>query len=243
VSDITDDYAVLGLMGPESRQLLQSLCSDDLSAVEFPFSTARPLQIGAVHVIAQRMSFVGELGYELYISRDGAQHVYDAIRDAGRDYELGHAGHFCLDACRMEKGFKHWGHDLSADDSPLEAGIEFAVQWDKPGGFIGRDALVAQRSAGVTRRLQLFAVDTGHPLLLHDEPIYRDNDIVGITTSGARGVRTNLSLCFGYVECQPEQPLEELYAGRYEVGIAGERHTLTALREIPYDPTGARMRG
>ena len=242
VSDITDDYAVLGLMGPESRHLLQSLCTDDLSAAAFPFSTARPLQIAAVRVIAQRMSFDGELGYELYISRDGAQQVYDAIRDAGRDYELGHAGHFCLDACRIEKGFKHWGHELSADDSPLEAGIEFAVHWDKPGGFIGRDALVTHRSTGVTRRLQLFAVDTGHPLLLHDEPIYRDNDIVGFTTSGARGARTNLSLCFGYVECPLEQSLEELYAGRYEVGIAGECHALTALREIPYDPTGTRMR-
>ncbi|MDH3377758.1 MAG: FAD-dependent oxidoreductase [Gammaproteobacteria bacterium] len=243
VTDITDDYAVLGLMGPESRRLLQSLCCDDLSAVEFPFSTARTLRIGTVPIIAQRMSFVGELGYELYISRNGAQQVYDAIDDAGRAYGLGCAGHFCLDACRMEKGFKHWGHDLSADDSPLEADVEFAVRWDKPGGFIGRDAIVAQRSTGVTRRLQLFAVDTGHPLLLHDEPIYRDKRIAGITTSGARGFRTGLSLCFGYVECRPGQTRDESYAGRYEVGIAGERYALTALREVPYDPTGSRMRG
>jgi 4-methylaminobutanoate oxidase (formaldehyde-forming) len=156
------------------------------------------------------------------------------------------AGHFCLDACRLEKGFRHWGHDIGPDDTPLEAGLGFAVAWDKPGGFLGRDALLRQKDAGVERRLLQFQVDVDSraaPLLLHDEPIYRDGEPVGRTTSGGRGFRTGLTLALGYVATEPGLTRAELLEEPYEIGVAGERFQLSALARAPYDPDGSRLRG
>ncbi|MFP6742303.1 MAG: FAD-dependent oxidoreductase [Alphaproteobacteria bacterium] len=227
VYDATEDEAVIGVMGPRSRALLQSLTDTDLSATAFPFATSQSMDITGASVRATRLSFVGELGWELYIPLDHAETVHTAL--AG----IKHAGHYCLDACRMEKGYRHWGHDMGSEDTPLEAGLGFAVAWDKPGGFLGREALSAR---DVARRLVLFSVDGGaHPLLLHDEPIYRDGALVGRTTSGAYGFRTGLSLCLGMVA----MPVE----GGYEVAVAGERFAISPLRRPPYDSHGARMRG
>lgn len=229
VHDATEDEAVIGVMGPRSRETLQSLTDADLSPKAFPFSTSRMVEIAGVSLRATRLSFVGELGWELYIPTGGAEAVHGALAGAG----VSHAGHYCLDSCRLEKGYRHWGHDMGPEDSPLEADLGFAVAWDKPGGFLGREALLARQ---VTRRLVLFAVDGGaHPLLLHDEPIYRDGALVGRTTSGAYGFRTDLSLCLGTVTL----PVD----GSYEVAVAGERFAISPLRRPPYDPTGARLRG
>ncbi len=243
IVDATEAEAVIGVMGPAARALLETLSGADLSNAAFPFSTAQRLEIAAAPVWATRVSFVGELGWELSIPVAHAAAVHAALVGAGAPHGLAHAGHYCLDACRIEKGFRHWGHDIGPDDTPLEAGLGFAVAWDKPGGFLGREALLARRDAGLARRLLLFAVDGAHPLLLHDEPIYRDGRLVGRTTSGARGLRTDLALCLGYVETRPGDGRAAAFEGRYEIGVAGERFALSPLPRPPYDPDGSRMRG
>ncbi|TPN23620.1 FAD-dependent oxidoreductase [Mesorhizobium sp. B2-3-3] len=242
VFDATSSEAVLGVMGPRSRDLLQSLTDADLSDAAFPFSTSRRIDIGMVSVRATRVSFVGELGFELYVPVECAQSLLATIAAAGSAHGLVFCGHYALDGCRLEKGYRHWGHDIGPKDTPLEAGLSFAVSWKK-NDFIGRDALLAQKAGGVSRRLLHFAVDGANPLLLHDEPIYRNGKLAGLTTSGGLGSRTGLSLCLGYVACQPGETKAQVLASDYEIAVAGTRHMLRALDKPPYDPTGARMRG
>jgi glycine cleavage system aminomethyltransferase T/glycine/D-amino acid oxidase-like deaminating enzyme len=242
VFDATSSEAVLGVMGPRSRELLQSLTDDDLSDAGFPFSTSRRVDIGMVNVRATRVSFVGELGFELYIPVECAQSLLATIMQAGATYGLVFCGHYALDGCRLEKGYRHWGHDIGPKDTPLEAGLSFAVSWQKD-DFIGRGALLMQKAEGVKRRLMHFAVDGANPLLLHDEPIYRNGKLAGLTTSGGLGFRTGLSLALGYIACEPGETKAQLVASDYEIAVAGTRYALQPLDKPPYDPTGMRMRG
>jgi 4-methylaminobutanoate oxidase (formaldehyde-forming) len=243
VFDATSGEAVLGVMGPRARALLQPLTDSEMSSAGFPFSTSRRIRLGTADIRATRIGFVGELGWELYIPIEFAESVYERLVAAGAAHGLAHVGHCALEACRLEKGFRHWGHDIGPDDSPLEAGLGFAVAWDKSSRFIGREALVAQRRDGIRRRLMLFAV-TGEPrLMLHDEPIYRDGRLVGRTTSGGRGFRTGETLCMGYVDCDRGTSGKARLEGLFEVDVAGERHRLRALAVPAYDPSGNRMRG
>ncbi len=245
IVDASSSEAVLGVMGPHARALLGALSSANFSNDGFPFATAQTIDIGMALVRATRVSFVGELGWELYVPNEFAEHVHETLVGAGADYGIAHAGHFCLDACRIEKGFRHWGHDIGPDDTPLEAGLGFAVAWDKPGGFLGRDALLRQRERGVVRKLVLFKVDDGDdgpPLLLHDEPVYRSGKLVGQTTSGARGFRTGDNLCLATVALA-DIPAQEFLAGDFEVSVAGGTYRATPLKKPAYDPSGARMRG
>lgn len=240
ITDITSTEAVLGVMGPAARDLLQPRTSRDLSAAAFPFGTSQIIDLGFAMARATRVSFVGELGWELSIASEFAPQVLQSLLEVGAVP----AGHFCLDACRLEKGFRHWGHDIGPEDSPLEAGLGFTVAWDKPGGFQGREALLRQREFGLQRRLMQFAVDDGDPpLLLHDEPVYRDGSLVGRTTSGGRGFRTGLSLCFASLACRPDEGKTAMMNGAYEISVAGRRYPLKALPKPPYDPGGERMRG
>jgi 4-methylaminobutanoate oxidase (formaldehyde-forming) len=241
VTDVTSAYAVLAVMGPKSRELLTQVSTADLSVAAFPFGSSRDIDIGAVSLRASRVSYVGELGWELYIPAEFADYVHRTLMMAGGSVGLGHAGHYCLDGCRMEKGFRHWGHDIGPDDSPIEAGLAFAVDFNKK-NFIGRDALSRQREIGSKRRLILFKIDQGNPLLLHDEPIYRNGQLVGLTTSGAYGPRTGLAICLGYVSTEGLSAPGDVFDTPYEIGVAGERFAATALKKPPYDPTGARMR-
>ncbi len=241
IFDATSAEAVLGVMGPRSRELLQGLTDADLSNEAFPFSTSRRLLLGMSEVQATRVSFVGELGFELYVPTELAPRLLETLIEAGQKFDLAFCGHLALDGCRLEKGYKHWGHDIGPHDTPLEAGLGFAVARNKP-GFKGREALSRQRKEGVSRRLLHFAVDGASPLLLHDEPIYRDGKIVGMTTSGGRGFRTGLSLCFATIATEPAESRDELLAGRYEIGVAGERFGLRVLKAAPYDPAGERLR-
>ena len=245
VFDATSGEAVLGVVGPRSRELLQSLTPADLSNEAWPFAASRRIELAAASIRMNRLGFTGELGFELFIPVEHARAVHEPITDAGRALGLGlaHCGHLALDACRLEKGYRHWGHDIGPHDTPLEAGLGFAVAWDKPGGFIGRDALLARREAGIDRRLLQFEVAGAHPLLLHDEPVYRDGALVGHTTSGGRGFRTGRSLCFAYVRCEPGTPRSALLGDGYEIGVAGERFPLRALARPTYDPDRARLRG
>jgi glycine cleavage system aminomethyltransferase T/glycine/D-amino acid oxidase-like deaminating enzyme len=242
ITDITSAYAVIGLMGPLARELLQSISSADLSAQAFPFATSRMIDVGSALVRASRVSYVGELGWELYVPAEYAEHVHRTTCAAGAKVGLAHVGFFCVDACRIEKGYRHWGHDIGPADSPLEAGLAFAVDFNKESDFVGRSALLAQRALGISRHLLLFAVEDASPLLLHDEPVYSNGRLVGRTTSGARGFRTGMSLCFAYISCPTGTAKADLLAASYEIGVAGERYHLRALPRAPYDPRGERMR-
>ncbi|GBD44827.1 4-methylaminobutanoate oxidase (formaldehyde-forming) [bacterium HR40] len=244
VTDVTSGLAVLGLMGPGARALLAELCGEDVSDTAFPFATSRLLEIGYAEVRAHRISYVGELGYELYVPSEFALHVFERIVEAGARFDLAFAGMHALNACRVEKGFRHYGHDLGPEDTPLEAGLGFTVAWDKPGGFIGRDALLALREAKPPRR-RLVCLRLADPtkLLYHDEPIRKDGRIVGAVSSGSFGFRLGGSFGLGWVEHPAGVSAEWLATGGFEVEVACEPVAATLQLRPFYDPTGQRMRG
>ena len=225
IEDVTEELAVAGIMGPESRGLLRRLCGEDLGG--FPFSSARSLEIAGVELLASRLSFVGELGWELYIPVDRAEQVLASVIDAGKAFDLGLAGHYALDACRLEVGFRHWGHDIGPDDTPFESGLGFAVSFDKPQDFIGKRALLEQRTRGWQRQLQLCEVLAEEVLLLHDEPVYQGGEIIGHCTSGGQGYRTGKSLCF--VMFYRRDGLDDC-----RIEIAGQKFPVVPLYQPPY---------
>jgi len=239
-TDVTADFAVLSIMGPRSRELLSTVSSSNLDSALFPLATSRSIELGYGQVSAQRLSYVGELGYELFVPTEFARHVYDTIIEAGSTMDLMHAGLLCMDSCRIEKGYRHWGHELSPSVTPLEAGLGFAVDWTK--SFEGYDALQKQKDDGLRQRLVLFSIPNGDPLLLHDEPIYRDGILVGETTSGAKAFRVGGSLAFGFVRHATRCTREFALSGHYELDVAGTRYDAVALAKPPYDATGTKMR-
>src|SRR5947208_7095357 len=188
VTDVTSAYGQLNVQGPDSRALLQKLTTTDLSNAAFPFRTAREIDIGFARALCIRITYVGELGYELYIPAEQATHVYDRLVEAGAAFGMRHAGLKALASLRMEKGYRDYGHDIDNTDSVLEAGLGFAVALDKPGGFIGRDAVAAKKSAGpLTRRLvQVRLTDPG-PLMFHAEVVRRDGLPVGYVRAASYG--------------------------------------------------------
>jgi glycine cleavage system T protein len=242
IADITDEIAVLGVMGPHSRELLSKLTSSDLSNAGFPFGTARQLDLAGVDVLALRMTYVGELGWELYVPVAQATTVYDAIIAEGGDRGLRHAGFHAMDSLRLEAGYRHWGHDLTDQDTPLEAGLGFAVSHDKPGGFIGRDALARQRQDARTRRLVQFRLEDPDRLLYHDEPIYRDGELVGRTSSGAWSYTQDRALAMGYVACVEGVDAAYVAEGSWEIEVACERVPASASLRSFYDPASQRPR-
>lgn len=242
VRDATSAEAVIALMGPRSRDLLHALGGDRFDDDAFPFSTSRLAEVASIVVRATRISYVGELGWELYVPCEHAAALHEAIVAEGVHHGLVHAGQLALDCCRLEKSFRHWGHDIGPCDTPLEAGLGFAVAWDKDKGFRGRDALLRQREAGVERRLLTFAVEGARPLILHEEPIYRDGRLAGRVTSGGQGLRTGLTLAMGYVEGPPGQTRQQAMQGFFEIAVAGERFPLRVMARAAYDPDGGRMR-
>ncbi len=234
ISDITETRAVLGIMGPKSRDLMQCLSNADFSDDRFPFSTAQKISIDECDVIATRLSFVGELGWELSIPVAQANRVYQAVIKAGEQHQLAHAGHFCLDCCRLEKGYRHWGHDMGAEDTPLEIGLKSAVRFDKSSEFIGKQALLSQQKSGCKNHQFLCEVKAEQALLLHDEPVYSNGTIVGHCSSGGIGFRTGKVLCLIMVHSEQAQNRKALMNARYEIEIAGERYDLQVLENPPY---------
>lgn len=232
VDDVTEHYCVIGVMGAAARQMLSSLSKDNWK--EFAFSTARQVTVAATPCLSTRLSFVGELGWELMVPAAKAGFVFDALIAAGARP----LGHYALDACRIEKGYRHWGHDLGPDITPLEAGLAFTINWSKD--FRGKNALLHQRSMGLGRRMVLFRVE-GHPLMLHDEPIFESGRVVGMTTSGARGARTGLTLALGVVEIAEGETLAQTCARQFTIHVAGQDYAAQALAKPPFDPAGERM--
>jgi 4-methylaminobutanoate oxidase (formaldehyde-forming) len=241
-TDVTSGSAVLSVMGPNSRALLAKLTDADLSNEAFPFGTAREIDLGMARVRALRITYVGELGWELYVPSEFAPGVFDAIQAEGGAFGLRLAGMHVLDSCRIEKAFRHWGHDITDEDTPLEAGLGFACRFDKNVAFIGRDALLRQKEAGLKKRLVQFALEDPEPLLYHNEPIYRDGEIVGYTTSGNYGHHLGAAIALGYVNHPDGVDAEFVNSGRYEIEVACERFPARASLRPLYDPKAERIR-
>jgi len=202
--DITDDLVCLGVFGPKSRKLLSKICKDDLSNENFKFGYGKNITLNSVNIWAQRLSYVGELGFELYIKNKDAKEIYNLIITAGEEFKLSHCGAHAMDTMRMESGFLHWGHDISPEENQYQAGLNFAISYKKPFDFIGKEKLLKIRDQKLDRRFVMLALKEskpGEPLLLHEEPIYLDDKIIGKTTSGNYSFNYNKNLSFGYINC------------------------------------------
>ena len=242
VTEVTPDYAVLGVMGPRSRELLTRVSPADFSNAAFPYFTWREIELGAAILRAARLSYVGELGWELYMPREVAVSVYDALMEAGADLGLADAGTYALTSLRVEKAYRAWGHDLTPDITPLEAGLGFAVKLDKQIPFIGRDALLRQREEGPAQHFAVLTLDDRGALPHGDEPILHDGRVVGQATSCAFGHTLGRSIALGYVAPNGASIETMIAAGGFELEIAGKRLPAAASLRAPYDPQGARLR-
>ncbi|MET2826724.1 GcvT family protein [Mesorhizobium shangrilense] len=243
LTDVTSSYAVLAVMGPRSRDLLAKLSSADLSNAGFPFATIREIDIGYATAYANRMTYVGELGWELIVPTEFAVGVYEALHETGREFGLIDAGYYALDALRIEKGFRAWGRELTPDINPWQAGLGFAVTIDKPGGFIGRDALVEAKSAAApARRIVLFTLDNAEPMLWGGELILRDGKPVGEVRSAAYGHTLGRSVALALIENEAGVDGAFLTGGRFEIDLAGVRHAATGHLRSPYDPKSERVK-
>lgn len=241
LEDVTDATAVIGLMGPAARAIAAAASDADLSHEAFPFATARQIDIAGCRLLAVRITYVGELGWELHVPAADAAAVYDTLVAAGAAHGLRPAGHYAIAAMRLEKGYRAWGVDLSPDDTPLEAGLGFAIDWSKD--FRGRAALMAQREAGLRKRLVSFVLAEPGPTLWGNEPIYRDGALVGYTTSAAYGPTLGAAVALGYVR-HPEGGLvtpEFIRAGGYEIENDGCRLPARVSLAAPYDPDRKRI--
>ncbi len=236
-SDVTSAYAQLNVQGPRSRELLQSLTTVDLSNEAFPFRAAKEIDVGFARALCVRITYLGELGYELYVPAEQAVHVYDRIVAAGEPLGLRHAGLKALASLRMEKGYRDYGHDIDNTDCVLEAGLGFAVDLKKPGGFIGKEAVLRKKAAGpLQRRILQVLVKDPEPLMFHAEPVWRDGKPVGYVRAASYGF--SLGGAVGLVMVEAGEALDQRYvdSGVWEVEIAGRRYPAMASLKPLYDP-------
>lgn len=240
ITDVTPGEGVLAVMGPRSRELLNAVSPADLSNDNNPFGTAQQIEIGMGLARIHRVTYVGELGWEVYVSSDMAGHVFETLYDAGQDMGLKLCGMHMMDTCRIEKGFRHFGHDITCEDHVMEAGLGFAVKKDKP-SFIGRDAVLRKQDEGLESRMLQFKLTDPEPLLYHNEPIVRDGEIVGYLTSGAYGHQLGGAMGLGYVPCKGEAAADVL-ASTYEIDVAGTRVRAEASLKPMYDPKSERVK-
>jgi heterotetrameric sarcosine oxidase gamma subunit len=245
-TDVTSGLPLLTIMGPKSRALLHKVSGADLSNEAFPFGCSKEIEIGYARVRASRITYVGELGWELYMPTEFAAHVFETIHVAGVEFNLTPAGMHSMNNGRMEKAYRHWGHDISDEETPLEAGLGFAIAWEKPGGFIGRDALLKQKNLPqLPKRMVCIALhdDTNTaPMIYHEEPIFRNGVIVGSTTSGAWGHRVNKSLGLGYVKTPGGVSKEWIESGTWEVELAWKKYPAKVQLNSFYDPKGEKIK-
>jgi 4-methylaminobutanoate oxidase (formaldehyde-forming) len=242
LTNVTSGMGVLSIMGPRARELLQSLTPHDMSNAAFPFASSQVIELGLALVRASRITYVGELGWELYVPSEFMQGVYDELAAAGPRFGLTHAGYHALNSLRIEKAYRHWGHDITDEDSPLEAGLGFAVKWDKAGGFIGRDALLRQKQTGCRKHLVQFALRSPDPLLYHNEPIWQGGSLVGHIRSGMYGHTVGAAVGLGYVAAANPAAAGAIDPDAYEIEVAGVRHPATASLRPLYDPTNERIK-
>ncbi len=243
LTDVSAAYAMLNVQGPAARALLASISPDDFSHAGFAFGTAREVSIGYATLYALRLTYVGELGWELYVPMPFALPVYDALIAAGQQHGLAHCGYHTLNSLRIEKAYRDWSHDIGPDDSPLQAGLGFCCAWDKPGGFIGREALLDQRALDLPRRrLVQFLLEDPQVLVYHNEPIYRDGKRVGLTTSAMYGHTLGACVALGYVSANEGVSDAFVADGRFEIDVGGRRVAARASLAPLLDPKNLRVR-
>jgi len=243
LTDVTSSYAVLAVMGPRARDLLSRLTKAPLDNRGFPFGTIRQIGIGHANVLASRRTYVGELGWELYVPTEYAGGVYDALMEAGGKFGACNCGYYAVESLRLEKGYRAWGRELTPDYNPYEAGLSFAVKLDK-GDFIGRDALLAGKAKSPARRLLSFtALSPDTPIAHGGELILRNGEPAGEVTSAAYGHTVGGIVALGYAATGGARVDDAWLAARFEIDIAGERVPVRASLKAPYDPAGARLKG
>ncbi len=231
LNDVTDEYCVFGVFGPKSRLLMQKLSKDDFSNENFKFATSKFIRIDKIQIWAQRLSYVGELGYELYVKSSNAKDIYKKIIEVGKNFNISNCGMHALDTMRMESGFLHWGHDMSPEENQYQAGLDFTISYKKQIDFIGKEALEKIKNKKLNTRFAMFSLNEnipGIPLLLHDEPIYLDNEIIGRTTSGNYSFNFKKNLSFGYIK---NIPLNELDNKSIYIEVEKTRYKAEILKE------------
>ena len=232
LDDVTDNFCVLGVFGPKSRLLMQDLSNDDFSNENFKFATSKYILIDGIKLWVQRLSYVGELGYELYIEFANAEKIYNLIINKGRKFNISNCGMHAMDIMRMESGFLHWGHDISPEENQYQAGLNFAISYKKNTDFVGKDALLKIKDKKPSKKLAMFSVrgsKPGEPLLLHDEPIFLDDKIIGRSTSGNYSFNFNKNVSFGYVNSG--NSISELAKRKLYIEVEKKRYSLEVLKE------------
>jgi len=239
--DISSDYACLALQGPNARVVLEKLTDDDVSSEGFAFGQGRYASVAGVKLWLQRLSFVGELGWELFVPARETGKVFAELQRAGADFDIRNVGLHAVNSLRLEKGFRHWGHDIGSEDNLVQAGLSFAAKPDA-GDFIGRDAFVQQKAAGLPgRRLLQFKLDDPEPLLYHNEPIVMDGRIAGYLSSGMYGHSVGAAIGMGYVSA-PELTVKGIKEASFEIEIAKKRFRAQGSLRALYDPSSSRMK-
>ncbi|MDF1790715.1 MAG: FAD-dependent oxidoreductase [Thalassobaculaceae bacterium] len=240
LTDVTSGEAVLAVMGPKARALMQAVSPNDFGNTVNPFGTAQRIDIAMAQARVHRITYVGELGWEIYVPSEFAGHVFETLLEAGADVGLTLCGLHVMDSCRIEKAFRHFGHDITSEDNPIDAGLGFAVKTAKP-DFIGRDAVLKRRDSGPLSRLVQFRLTDPEPLLYHAEPILRDGEVVSYLTSGAYGHALGGAMGMGYVPCAGESGAQVL-ASRYQIEVAGSLVDAEASLRPMYDPKSERVK-
>ena len=245
--DVTVSESVLVVMGPEARSFLQPMIPQSLGNDDFPFGTMQQIEIGHAVARAHRVTYVGELGWELYVSADMSAHVFEAIAERRNDHPIAMCGLHALDSCRIEKGFRHFGHDISSEDHVLEAGLGFAVKENKTpskfGSMIGADAVAAKRNDGLSQRLMQFRLTDPDPLLYHNEAIYRDGAVIGYLTSGNYGHYLGGAIGLGYVKCNSiGETAESQLNAHYQIDVAGKLVDAEVSLRPLYDPKALQVK-
>jgi 4-methylaminobutanoate oxidase (formaldehyde-forming) len=240
ITDVTAGEGVLAVMGPKAREVMQAVSPADFSNDVNPFGTAQDIELGMGLARVHRVSYVGELGWEVYVGADMAGPAFEVLHAAGQAHGMTLCGMHAMDSCRIEKGFRHFGHDITCEDHVLEAGLGFAVKTSKP-DFIGRDAVLRKKDEGLAFRMVQFRLTDPEPLVYHNEPVLRDGAIVGYLSSGSYGHHLGGAIGMGYVPCKG-QSAEEVLASRYEIDVAGTRFPAEVSLRPMYDPKGARTK-
>jgi 4-methylaminobutanoate oxidase (formaldehyde-forming) len=244
MTDVTGMYAVFAVMGPNSRQLLQTLSRSDFSDEAFPFASSREVDLGQATVRATRITYVGELGWELYVPVEFAVDVYEMLMDAGTAFDIAPAGYYSINSLRLEKGYRAFGSDLTPDYSPLDAGLTFACKLKTDIDFVGRTALEQAIQAGPQRKLASIVLDDPDNMMWGGELVLRDGVAVGQVTSAAWGEAVGACVALAYIWRRDGDAVAADYldAGTYEVNVGGTVCAATLHRRAPYDPQGSRIR-
>jgi glycine cleavage system aminomethyltransferase T/glycine/D-amino acid oxidase-like deaminating enzyme len=239
--DVTAQFGVVSVMGPNARKLLSQVTSADMSHDAFPFGTAREITIADCRLLALRLTYVGELGWELHAPFNTIPTIYDAIVEAGRAHSLIHAGHYAINAMRLEKAYRAWGHELSIDETPLEAGLGFAIDWNTD--FLGKEALLSQKSHGICKRLVALVLDDPIPTLWGSEPIRMGDEIVGYTSSGAYSPTLGRAVALGYVIHPDGKPIQrsDILNATFQIISDGQACDAQAHLTSPYDPKRSKI--